>query len=155
MHRGISARGRRGDMSWQAVLLARRCCCVPCLPRVLLRQEDGQRRGLAAASSGKLEAMAKEWARAFYDSAAWEETRAAYIRSVGGLCEECRRQGRITPGRIVHHKQHLTPETIRDPAVSLSFLNLELLCIDCHNAVHGYGPRAPYKWTPDGRMVPR
>ena len=81
--------------------------------------------------------MAKEFAKAFYKSAAWQDCRAAYIKSVFGLCERCQR-----PGWIVHHKEKLTPGNINDPNVTLSFENLEYLCQDCHNYVHGLSSTA-------------
>lgn len=33
------------------------------------------------------------------------------------------------PGAIVHHKEHLTPQNINDPDITLSEDNLELLCL--------------------------
>ena len=33
--------------------------------------------------------MAKPWAKAFYNSAAWRDTREAYMVSKHGLCERC------------------------------------------------------------------
>lgn len=74
--------------------------------------------------------------KGFYKTAAWKKCRAAYIKSVGGLCERCRAKGLIVPGYIVHHKTHLTPMNISDPSISLGFDNLEYLCFDCHNAEH-------------------
>ena len=76
--------------------------------------------------------MAKPFAIQFYKSKAWQDCRAAYIKSVFGLCERCGR-----PGWIVHHKEKLTPVNINDPNVTLSFENLEYLCQDCHNREHG------------------
>lgn len=78
----------------------------------------------------------KEWSKAFYKSKAWENTREAYLRSQGYLCERCKKQGRITPAKIVHHKTYLTPWNITNPEVCLSFRNLEALCQDCHNKEH-------------------
>ncbi len=81
--------------------------------------------------------MAKEFAKAFYKSKAWQKCRAAYIQSVFGLCEKCRR-----PGWIVHHKELLTPANINDPTVTLAWENLEYLCQDCHNREHGLNSTA-------------
>ena len=74
--------------------------------------------------------------RSFYKSAAWEKCRAGYIKYCGGLCERCLKKGLVVPGYIVHHKIHLTPENVTDPSISLSYKNLEYLCLDCHNAEH-------------------
>lgn len=81
--------------------------------------------------------MSKEFARGFYSSEAWNRCRAAYKKSVGGLCENCLKHGFIVPGEIVHHKVHLTPANIETPETALSWENLELLCRECHAAEHG------------------
>ena len=90
------------------------------------------------------ERMAKEWTNGFYTSKEWRKTRDAYYRFQCGRCERCmaevlagvRRVEDINPGIIVHHKKELTPENINDPAVALSFDNLELLCDEHHNRQH-------------------
>lgn len=79
----------------------------------------------------------KPYAEAFYKSKAWQRCRDGYMRSKGGLCEICRDKGLVVPGEIVHHKIHLTPENINDPAITLSFSNLELVCRECHAKEHG------------------
>lgn len=78
----------------------------------------------------------KDFAASFYKSKQWQDCRAAYLKSVGGLCERCLARGLYVPGVIVHHKRHITPETIDDPTVTLDFGNLELLCRDCHGDQH-------------------
>lgn len=80
----------------------------------------------------------KEYATAFYTSAAWEKCRKAYAKSVGGLCEVCLSKGIYTPGKIVHHKIHITPENINDPNITLNWDNLCLVCVQCHNKIHEY-----------------
>ena len=79
---------------------------------------------------------APEAQKRFYDSEAWQRCRAEYLSSVGGLCERCESKGIIRPARIVHHKEYISLDNITDPAVLLSFDNLEALCQDCHNAEH-------------------
>jgi 5-methylcytosine-specific restriction endonuclease McrA len=78
--------------------------------------------------------MAQDFARPFYASQAWQECREGYIKSVFGLCEICRE-----PGYIVHHKTKLTPGNIGDPYITLGWDNLQYLCLNCHNSVHGDG----------------
>lgn len=89
--------------------------------------------------------MARDFAKDFYNSRAWKECRKAYKKSVGGCCERCERNGFFgVPGEIVHHKIHLNADNIKNPMISLSFDNLELLCRDCHASVHEadvYGAR--------------
>lgn len=80
--------------------------------------------------------MAKDFAKSFYKSKAWQQCRAGYVASVGGLCERCLRNGIVTAGEIVHHKIPVTPDTIHDPQVLLSWSNLELVCRECHRALH-------------------
>lgn len=78
----------------------------------------------------------RDFARSFYSSKAWQETRRAYRKSVGGLCERCLAKGIYRAGVIVHHKVYLSPDNINDPDVSLNWNNLELVCRDCHAAEH-------------------
>ena len=80
--------------------------------------------------------MAREFAGNFYKTAAWTSVRRSYIKSVGGLCEECYRKGIIRHGDTVHHKVPITPENINDPEVTLNPDNLILLCRDCHALAH-------------------
>ena len=75
----------------------------------------------------------KEFAKGFYQSAAWMKLRKAYFVSRLGICERCGRAG-----LIVHHKIYLNATNIHDTSISLDWNNLELLCLACHNAEHGY-----------------
>lgn len=98
----------------------------------------------------------REFAADFYSSQAWKDCRKAYAKSVGGLCEVCLSKGLYNAGEIVHHKVHLTPANIGDPNVTLSFNNLQLVCRDCHAAIHG-DKAASRRFTVDaaGRVTPR
>ena len=68
----------------------------------------------------------------FYKSKAWRRVSAAYMSSQAYICERCGK-----PAQICHHKKWLNGSNVNDPAIALSFDNLEALCIDCHNAEHG------------------
>lgn len=94
----------------------------------------------------------KDFAKSFYTSRAWKNCRRAYAASVGGLCEDCKAKGLITPGEIVHHKTELTPENINDPAVTLSWSNLRLVCREHHAREHGARERR-YTVDPLGRVI--
>ena len=94
----------------------------------------------------------QDYAKHFYSSKQWANCRQAYKKSVGGLCEHCLMQGVYTPGEIVHHKIHITPDNIDNPLVVLNWDNLELLCRQCHGLAHG-GKR--YKIDKDGKVIPR
>ena len=91
-----------------------------------------------------------DWARKFYSSNAWRDCRDSYAASVGGLCERCLENGRISPGEVVHHKTPLSATNINDPTISLNWDNLMLVCTRCHAEIHS-GKR----WTVDefGRII--
>lgn len=80
--------------------------------------------------------MAREFAKAFYKSPAWQKARGAYIDEReavdGGLCELCQEE----PGTEVHHKIFLRPENIDDENITLNPENFMLLCFDCHQREH-------------------
>lgn len=94
----------------------------------------------------------QEYAERFYKSKAWQACRLAYAKSAGGLCEQCMKNGLYTPGVIVHHKVHITPENISCPEITMDFNNLELLCRDCHAAQHNSHKRR-YRTDDMGRIV--
>jgi len=85
---------------------------------------------------------------AFYHTAAWKKCRESYAASVGGLCERCSAKGIIRAGSIVHHRNWITAQNINDPEILLSFENLELLCLDCHNEEH-YGSAGDRRYYVD------
>lgn len=97
--------------------------------------------------------MARTFAKAFYKSKAWLNCREAYIKSQRGLCEECLKEGRLTPAEIVHHKVELTPENINDPNISLNFDNLEAVCHACHDKIHDRRKRR-YHVDELGNVIP-
>ena len=89
------------------------------------------------------------WAESFYNSPAWKRCRAAYRKSVHGLCEKCG-----ATGEIVHHKTPLTRENIDDPRITLSFSNLRLECRNCHALSHGNSPtRDGFSFDSNGDLV--
>lgn len=77
--------------------------------------------------------MAKDYARSFYKSKAWQQCRASFIgerRSIdGGLCEHCKSKR----GYIVDHIIEITPDNINDVNITLNHSNLQYLCLECHN----------------------
>ena len=104
--------------------------------------------------------MAKEWAKAFYNSKRWTRCRDAYISNRiatdGGLCEECHEK----PGYIVHHKIPLTPENINDVSISLNHDNLEYVCKPCHDREEGHflyreEKSRRYGFDSDGNPIPK
>lgn len=105
--------------------------------------------------------MAKEWAKSFYKSKAWQQARSAYISKRvgidGGMCEVCGER----VGYIVHHIVELTPRNISDPAVSLSLDNLMYVCKQCHDEFDGHFQnwrarrrKCNCEFTDDGQILP-
>lgn len=93
----------------------------------------------------------KEWARAFYESNSWTDTREAYMLSQHWVCERCGE-----PAKICHHKTWLTRENISNPYIALGWDNLEALCQDCHNKEHHKKERATrYTFDADGNVIKR
>ena len=80
--------------------------------------------------------MAKEFARKFYSSKAWQECRNEYMKRAHYLCENCLRKGIYKPAEIVHHIIEIDPVTIERPEIALNFDNLEAVCRECHNEYH-------------------
>ena len=78
----------------------------------------------------------RPWAKRFYESQAWRNTRQAYMKKAGGLCEMCLKKGLYTPAEIIHHKEWLTESNINDPRITLSFSNLMAVCRLCHEEIH-------------------
>jgi len=97
--------------------------------------------------------MAKEYAKKFYNGKTWRRVQKAYMISQNYICERC--DGFAT---IVHHKEHITPETIDDSAILFDWENLEAVCIVCHNQEHFGGGGAcddGLKFDGNGQLVKR
>lgn len=93
----------------------------------------------------------QDFAKNFYNSPAWKRLRKQYSQQQRHLCERCLDKGMFRPGEIVHHKIPITPENVSDPDITLNPDNLQLLCRDCHAAVHKPGKR--YKVDELGRVT--
>ena len=79
----------------------------------------------------------KDFAKVVYKRKQWKKARDAYIKHRqaidGGMCEICHER----PGYIVHHKVELTAQNVNDPSVCYGFFNLQYVCHECHNNIHG------------------
>lgn len=62
-------------------------------------------------------------------NAAWDRIRAAFLNA-HPLCEECRREGRLTPAALVHHVKPLSEGGTHAAG------NLMSLCGACHSRLH-------------------
>lgn len=84
--------------------------------------------------------MAKDFAKAFYNSQRWRTCAKAYAASKLYICERCHNKFIRNDGKrqkwIVHHKIPLTPDNINDPYIAYGWDNLMFLCIECHNQLH-------------------
>lgn len=74
-----------------------------------------------------------EVAKKFYNSTAWKKCREAYIPTVHGLCEHCLAKGYEEPGHILDHIVEIDINNINDTDITLSWNNLQYLCMSCHN----------------------
>ena len=94
----------------------------------------------------------KDFLDVFYSGWKWRRCKDSYLRSVGGLCEECRRRGLIKAADEVHHKIHLTKDNVNKSEIALNWANLEALCEDCHRQQH----RKTKRWRvdEDGNVTP-
>ena len=104
--------------------------------------------------------MAKEWAKAFYNSKKWKRCKESYkaerIKIDGGFCEVCHEK----IGYIVHHKVTLTPENINNPDIALNHNLLSYECKDCHDEHEGHGIREKgagllVLFDGDGQPIPK
>ena len=71
-----------------------------------------------------------------YKTKEWKEVRQYVITRSNGLCERCKKTGKVVTGKIVHHKKWLTDDNKHDWNVSYNPDNLEYICNDCHEAAH-------------------
>ena len=71
-----------------------------------------------------------------------------------GVCERCFSMGRMTSAKLVHHKEHLTPQNVDDPHIALSYENMQRLCQDCHAFVHSGQTESRVTFDEKGNVVP-
>lgn len=91
-----------------------------------------------------------EEALPFYSTVAWQNCRKAYAASQAHLCERCYSRGIIRRGEIVHHIQPLNSQNIHDPAVTLNYDNLMLVCRQCHGEIHA---KKRFRVGKDGKIL--
>ena len=73
----------------------------------------------------------------FYGSKRWHDLRNVLIIDRMGKCDRCGKDcSDDTSQLIAHHKEHLTDETLKDPAVAVNPENIEILCPKCHAFYH-------------------
>jgi 5-methylcytosine-specific restriction enzyme A len=70
--------------------------------------------------------------KAFYTSKRWRRKRRYILQRDGYLCQECRKYGKNTEAKIVHHIQEIEDR----PELSMINDNLVSVCPSCHNKIH-------------------
>jgi 5-methylcytosine-specific restriction enzyme A len=68
----------------------------------------------------------------FYTSKAWRKKREYILHRDGHLCLECKKYGKNTEAKVVHHIQELEDA----PHLKLKNSNLVSVCSACHNKLH-------------------
>jgi 5-methylcytosine-specific restriction enzyme A len=70
--------------------------------------------------------------RAFYNSKRWKNKRKYILQRDGYLCQECKKYGKNTEAKIVHHILEIDER----PDLALVNSNLVTVCSSCHNKLH-------------------
>lgn len=78
--------------------------------------------------------MAKEWAKKFYESKAWQYVRDNVLKEEYYTCRQC--NGSNGPAEIVHHIIWLTRSNINNINITLDKSNLMPVCRVCHAKIH-------------------
>jgi 5-methylcytosine-specific restriction protein A len=68
----------------------------------------------------------------FYRSKEWDKVRKARLALDTGLCQKCKKEGKITIADMVHHKVEIKDDWDK----RLDIDNLISLCNKCHNSIH-------------------
>lgn len=77
-------------------------------------------------------AMSSGGSNPFYKCKAWRDKRQYVLKRDKYMCLECRKYGKHTEARIVHHIK----EVDEYPELKLKNSNLVSLCYACHNKQH-------------------
>lgn len=70
--------------------------------------------------------------RKLYNSKRWKNKRQYILSRDGYTCQECRKYGKNTEAKIVHHIKEVEDH----PELSLTNSNLVSVCASCHNKIH-------------------
>lgn len=100
--------------------------------------------------------MAQQFAKRFYKSKRWQRVRDYVYCRDNGLCQDCLKAGKITPGLEVHHLVTLTASNIDDADIALNPDKLVTLCYECHKKRHWHDRSAlteGYKFDIDGNII--
>lgn len=68
----------------------------------------------------------------FYTSKKWRAKRQHILNRDGYLCQECKKYGKHTEAKIVHHIKEIDEA----PELKMKNFNLVSVCASCHNKIH-------------------
>lgn len=98
--------------------------------------------------------MAQDWAKSFYKSKLWADTRTYVLKRDCYRCQDC---GAVA--EEVHHIEWLTEKNIHYPKVSVNPQNLVSLCYSCHKNRHKKKIKSvvkgsEYQFDSEGNLIP-
>ena len=70
-----------------------------------------------------------------YNNTNWKKVRDAYMKQ-NPLCEECLKQGKVTPATSVHHLKSPFSKGEINYTLLLEYENLMAICHECHGKLH-------------------
>lgn len=70
-----------------------------------------------------------------YQNTKWRKMRDTYMHE-HPICEECLKQGKVTPAEDIHHKRSPFQKGEVNWNLLLDYNNLEAVCKDCHGRIH-------------------
>lgn len=97
----------------------------------------------------KENAKRPEWVRKFYNSTRWHNVRDYVMARDARLCQDCRKNGTVTPATEVHHIKPVTADNVGDDRITVNPDNLVSLCHRCHEKRHN---ERRYKLDEYGRV---
>ena len=86
-----------------------------------------------------------------YSSKRWKNFRKLK-KNISPFCEECLKEGKYIPAKIIHHKEYITDLNYLDYNLFFNLDNLESLCLKCHNKEH-FGEKSNYIFDKNGDIV--
>lgn len=72
----------------------------------------------------------------FYKTTQWRRKREKVLKRDEYMCQECKRYGKTTAAKTIHHIIPLTWCLLFNKALALASINLLSLCDKCHDKMH-------------------
>lgn len=86
-----------------------------------------------------------------YHSERWKRLKKLK-KLISPFCEECQKEGIITPVYIVHHKEWIDESNYNNDEVFFNIDNLESVCLKHHNKIH-FSKEEEYYFNEQGDLV--